>query len=316
MEGPTPVSALLHAATMVAAGVYLIVRAWPIFEIAPAVLVAMAIIGGLHRVPRRCMAIVQTDIKKVLAYSTCSQLGYMIAALGVRQRAGGLLPPHHARLLQGAAVPGRGQRHPRGAHQRAVRDGRPVAADEAHRPHVRHRRGSPWPGIPDDVGLHLEGPRPRGPVRTASTTDPRADWLPFLACLFTVGLTAYYMAHGVLPGVLRQGIAAGVPGPRGGLVDAGAHAAAGGSRHRSLGGRMAVFAHHHGLQDVHVSVLHITPGGGPSGWPSPVRFMPPPDFLHFTSGGGGHGQRPVPHRRPDQARAGRPNLRARLPPEA
>ncbi len=87
MEGPTPVSALLHAATMVAAGVYLIVRAYPIFSAADSVMLAMSLIGGFTAIFAACVAVVQTDIKKVLAYSTCSQLGYMIAALG----AGGLL---------------------------------------------------------------------------------------------------------------------------------------------------------------------------------------------------------------------------------
>lgn len=89
MEGPTPVSALLHAATMVAAGVYLVVRAWPIFHAAPDVLVAMSWIGGITAFTAACIALVQTDIKKALAYSTCSQLGYMIAGLGSGEMLGG-----------------------------------------------------------------------------------------------------------------------------------------------------------------------------------------------------------------------------------
>ncbi len=82
MEGPTPVSALLHAATMVAAGVFLVVRAYPIFAQAPDVLVAMTWIGSITALVAACTAVVQDDIKKVLAYSTCSQLGYMVASLG------------------------------------------------------------------------------------------------------------------------------------------------------------------------------------------------------------------------------------------
>ncbi|NOY24863.1 MAG: NADH-quinone oxidoreductase subunit L [Oligoflexia bacterium] len=89
MEGPTPVSALLHAATMVAAGVYLIVRAYPLFELAPSLLLAMTWIGASTALIAAATAIVQDDIKKVLAYSTCSQLGYMIAALGSGQIMGG-----------------------------------------------------------------------------------------------------------------------------------------------------------------------------------------------------------------------------------
>lgn len=89
MEGPTPVSALLHAATMVAAGVFLVVRAYPIFAQAPDVLLAMAWIGGITAFVAACTAVVQDDIKKVLAYSTCSQLGYMVASLGTGSFAAG-----------------------------------------------------------------------------------------------------------------------------------------------------------------------------------------------------------------------------------
>ncbi len=89
MEGPTPVSALLHAATMVAAGVFLIVRAFPIFAAAPDVLTAMTWIGSITALVAACTAVVQDDIKKVLAYSTCSQLGFMVAALGTGSVLGG-----------------------------------------------------------------------------------------------------------------------------------------------------------------------------------------------------------------------------------
>ena len=82
MEGPTPVSALLHAATMVAAGVFLVVRADPLFAQAPATRELMLWVGATTAVFAACLAMVQQDIKKVLAYSTCSQLGYMVAALG------------------------------------------------------------------------------------------------------------------------------------------------------------------------------------------------------------------------------------------
>src|SRR5579871_809899 len=77
MEGPTPVSALIHAATMVTAGVYLVARAAPIFTAAPNALVVVGIIGGASSLFAATIACVQTDIKRVLAYSTMSQLGYM-----------------------------------------------------------------------------------------------------------------------------------------------------------------------------------------------------------------------------------------------
>src|SRR6185437_1276096 len=83
MEGPTPVSALIHAATMVNAGVYLVARANPIFAMAPDVMVIVAGIGIFTAILAASIAMTQTDIKRVLAYSTLSQLGYMFAALGV-----------------------------------------------------------------------------------------------------------------------------------------------------------------------------------------------------------------------------------------
>jgi NADH-quinone oxidoreductase subunit L len=83
MEGPTPVSALIHAATMVTAGVYMVARSHLIFERAPTALTVVAIIGTLTALFAATIGIVQTDIKKVLAYSTVSQLGYMFMACGV-----------------------------------------------------------------------------------------------------------------------------------------------------------------------------------------------------------------------------------------
>ena len=83
MEGPTPVSALIHAATMVTAGVYLLVRASPIFEAAPDVQHLAAILGALTLLVAGVVALVQWDIKRVIAYSTMSQIGYMFVAAGI-----------------------------------------------------------------------------------------------------------------------------------------------------------------------------------------------------------------------------------------
>ena len=82
MEGPTPVSALIHAATMVAAGVYLVARTFPLFELAPAALTVVAWVGALTALVAATIAVSQRDIKRVLAYSTISQLGFMVTALG------------------------------------------------------------------------------------------------------------------------------------------------------------------------------------------------------------------------------------------
>lgn len=83
MEGPTPVSALIHAATMVAAGVYLVARTYPLFEASPGALTTVAWIGGTTALLGSLIALTQRDIKRVIAYSTISQLGYMMMALGV-----------------------------------------------------------------------------------------------------------------------------------------------------------------------------------------------------------------------------------------
>ncbi len=83
MAGPTPVSALIHAATMVTAGVYLIARTHAIFVLAPPAMTVVAIVGAATLLLAGCSALVQTDIKRVLAYSTISQIGYMFLGLGV-----------------------------------------------------------------------------------------------------------------------------------------------------------------------------------------------------------------------------------------
>ncbi len=90
MEGPTPVSALIHAATMVTAGVYMVARSNALFVLAPTAMKTVAIIGALTAIFAATIALVQNDIKRVLAYSTVSQLGYMFLALGVGAFAAGV----------------------------------------------------------------------------------------------------------------------------------------------------------------------------------------------------------------------------------
>ena len=90
MEGPTPVSALIHAATMVTAGVYMVARSHKLFEMAPVSLEIVAWVGGLTAVFAASIGLVQTDIKRVLAYSTISQLGYMFVGVGVGAYAAGI----------------------------------------------------------------------------------------------------------------------------------------------------------------------------------------------------------------------------------
>jgi NADH-quinone oxidoreductase subunit L len=90
MEGPTPVSALIHAATMVTAGVYMVARTHVLFELAPLSMTVVAVIGAITAFFAATIALVQNDIKRVLAYSTISQLGYMFLAVGVGAYASGI----------------------------------------------------------------------------------------------------------------------------------------------------------------------------------------------------------------------------------
>ena len=88
MAGPTPVSALIHAATMVTAGVFLVARLYPLYSMVPAAQATLAVVGAITLLAAGLLALVQEDVKKVLAYSTVSQLGYMVAALGFSYTAG------------------------------------------------------------------------------------------------------------------------------------------------------------------------------------------------------------------------------------
>ncbi|MGO9461146.1 MAG: NADH-quinone oxidoreductase subunit L [Rhodomicrobium sp.] len=90
MEGPTPVSALIHAATMVTAGVFMVARLSPLFELSPTALWVVTLVGATTAFFAGTVGVAQNDIKRVIAYSTCSQLGYMFAALGLRAYSAGI----------------------------------------------------------------------------------------------------------------------------------------------------------------------------------------------------------------------------------
>ena len=140
MEGPTPVSALIHAATMVTAGVYMIGRNAVLFSLAPDTLLIVASIGAATAFFAGTIGLVQNDIKRVLAYSTVSQLGYMFLAMGVGAYARRHFPPLHACVLQGAALPRFRRGHPR-ARGRAghPEHGRPEGQAADHLLDVPHR---------------------------------------------------------------------------------------------------------------------------------------------------------------------------------
>ena len=141
MEGPTPVSALIHAATMVTAGVYMIGRNAVLFSHAPITLSVVAGIGAATALMAGTIGLVQNDIKRVLAYSTVSQLGYMFLAMGVGRVRRGHLPPLHARVFQGAAVPRIRRGHSR-ARRRAgpAQHGRVEEVSAGHLLDVSDRR--------------------------------------------------------------------------------------------------------------------------------------------------------------------------------
>ena len=134
MEGPTPVSALIHAATMVTAGVYLIARFHPLFEIALTAADIAAFVGLATLLIAATIALVVTDLKRIIAYSTMSQIGYMIVGVGDRGLLGGPLPPDDPRLLQGPPL--------HGGRLGDRRDGEPPE----HRPDGR---------LPEGAAVHL-----------------------------------------------------------------------------------------------------------------------------------------------------------------
>jgi NADH-quinone oxidoreductase subunit L len=124
MAGPTPVSALIHAATMVTAGVYLVVRSSTLFAMAPAASLVVALVGALTAIFAATIGLKQWDIKKVLAYSTVSQLGFMFAAVGMGAYVAGVFHLMTHAFFKALPLPGLGRGDPRHA-PRAARHAQP-----------------------------------------------------------------------------------------------------------------------------------------------------------------------------------------------
>jgi NADH-quinone oxidoreductase subunit L len=185
MEGPTPVSALIHAATMVTAGVYMVNRAYPLFALVPDVVVLIGWVGAFTALLAATMACVESDIKRVLAYSTVSQLGFMMAAAGAGAPAAGFqhLLTHgifKALLFLGAGCV---------IHI--------VGTNDIFRMGGLYR-AEPWVGIPFIVGtLALAGfwPLPGFFSKEAILEGVAHAHMtgPFLMLALTVFLTAFYM---------------------------------------------------------------------------------------------------------------------------
>src|SRR5207247_1266914 len=193
MEGPTPVSALIHAATMVTAGVYLVARANPLFQVSPKALLVVAIIGGITALFAASIALFQLDIKRVLAYSTISQLGYMFMSEGAQNYSGGIfLLMEHAFfkallfLAAGAVI------HSLGGEQ----DMRAMGG-------LRYRlKITFWPfligalaisGIPPVGGLWSKDDILSSLLANATSGGGSLFYLLWGIGIFTAGLTAFYM---------------------------------------------------------------------------------------------------------------------------
>ena len=178
MEGPTPVSALIHAATMVTAGVYMIGRNAVLFTHAPETLQIVAVIGAATALFAGTIGLVQNDIKRVLAYSTVSQLGYMFLAMGVGRVQRRHLPPLHARVLQGAALPRQRRRDSRAARRAGPpEDGRPQEGPADHLLDVPDRHRSRLPACPGLAGFFSKD-EILGQTYADRPHDALGDWHP------------------------------------------------------------------------------------------------------------------------------------------
>ena len=186
MEGPTPVSALIHAATMVTAGVYLIVRCNVLYELAPYAGDIVAVIGALTLFVAATIAFVQEDIKRVLAWSTVSQIGYMIMAAGLGLYGSSMFHLLTHAFFKALLFLGRRHRHPRARRAAEPRpDGRAAPAPPAG----ERRRARRLPGDRRDPAVlrllqqgrdHRRGAglrRPRGRARDRRHPRRRADGL-------------------------------------------------------------------------------------------------------------------------------------------
>ena len=161
MEGPTPVSSLIHAATMVTAGVYLIARTHVLFVLAPTAADIAAFVGLATLLVAGTIALVMTDLKRAIAYSTMSQIGYMIMGVSIGAYSAGHVPPDDPRLLQGAALHGGRLDHRRDGQRAEHRqDERLRQGDALHLDHDALRRPRPR-RLPRHLGLLLQGRDPR-----------------------------------------------------------------------------------------------------------------------------------------------------------
>jgi NADH-quinone oxidoreductase subunit L len=187
MEGPTPVSALIHAATMVAAGVFLVARMYPLFQHSHEALTTVAIIGGITAIFAASMGLVMNDIKRVLAYSTISQLGYMMLGLGTGGIAIGIFHLFNHAFFKGLLFLGAGSvNHGTGTFDMKLMGGL--------------RKAMPWTFATFLIGsLSLAGIWPlsgfwsKDEIIASATQNPAL----FILAMITVFMTAFYMFRAI-----------------------------------------------------------------------------------------------------------------------
>ena len=186
MEGPTPVSALIHAATMVTAGVYMVARNYPLFIHTPVTLAVVAAIGGFTAIFAASIGLVQNDVKRILAYSTVSQLGYMFLALGVVVPISGIFHLFTHAFFKGLLFLGAGSVI-HGMHD-----------EQDIRKMGGLRRYMPWTAWTFLIAcLAISGIFPfagfwsKDEILTGAFTNGR--YVLYAVGLFTAGLTAFYM---------------------------------------------------------------------------------------------------------------------------
>ncbi len=167
MEGPTPVSALIHAATMVTAGVFMVARLSPLFEMAPVAQAVVILIGGMTAFFAATVGLVQNDIKRVVAYSTCSQLGYMFVALGAGGYAMGVYHLFTHAFFKALLFLGAGSVIHAMHHEQDIRNMGGLAKKIPYNRRADGDRHAGADGLPLHGGLLLEGCDHRDRLRLA-----------------------------------------------------------------------------------------------------------------------------------------------------
>ena len=192
MEGPTPVSALIHAATMVTAGVFMVARLSPMFDAAPIAMNVVFIVGAITAFFAATVGLVQNDIKRVIAYSTCSQLGYMFVALGAGVYSAGIFHLFTHAFFKALLFLGRRLGHPRHApraghaeHGRARQEDPDHLLDDADRHAGADRRrhsGHCRSALP---ASSPRTPSSRRPMRVGGNLGTFGFWTLVIAACFT-----------------------------------------------------------------------------------------------------------------------------------